>query len=94
VPLEILHRAAPCRNVPVTFTLDRKTAAVVSEALEAAGYFTFFWLFLFNRRFRQARIAEWREGGSAERAFLIFEASVSTLIGAVLPMVLLWGLMT
>jgi hypothetical protein len=22
VPLEILHRAAPCRNVPVTFTLD------------------------------------------------------------------------
>jgi fatty acid desaturase len=23
VPLEILHRAAPCRNVPVTFTLDR-----------------------------------------------------------------------
>jgi len=24
VPLEILHRAAPCRNVPVTFTLDVK----------------------------------------------------------------------
>jgi hypothetical protein len=23
VPSEILHRAAPCRNVPVTFTLDR-----------------------------------------------------------------------
>ena len=23
MPLEILHRAAPCRNVPVTFTLDR-----------------------------------------------------------------------
>jgi hypothetical protein len=22
-PLEILHRAAPCRNVQVTFTLDR-----------------------------------------------------------------------
>jgi hypothetical protein len=22
VPLEILHRAAPCRNVPVNFTLD------------------------------------------------------------------------
>jgi len=22
VPLEIVHRAAPCRNVPVTFTLD------------------------------------------------------------------------
>ena len=22
MPLEILHRAAPCRNVPVTFTLS------------------------------------------------------------------------
>ena len=22
MPLEIVHRAAPCRNVPVTFTLD------------------------------------------------------------------------
>ena len=67
---------------------------MVSEALEAAGYFTFFWLFLFNRRFREVRIAEWREGGSLERTFLIFEASVSTLIGAVLPMVLLWVMMT
>lgn len=67
---------------------------MVSETLEAAGYFTFFWLFLFNRRFREVRIAEWREGGWLERTFLVFEASVSTLIGAVLPMVLLWALIT
>jgi hypothetical protein len=67
---------------------------VVSESIEAAGYFTFFWLFLFNRRFRDARIAEWRDGGWLERAFMLFEAGVSALIGAVLPMGLLWMLLT
>lgn len=67
---------------------------MVTETFEAAGYLTFFWLFLFNRRFREVRIAEWREGGWLERAFLVFEASVSTLIGAVLPLVLLWAPIT
>jgi hypothetical protein len=65
---------------------------VVSESIETAGYFTFFWLFLFNRTFRKVRIAEWQEGGWLERTFLVFEAGVSTLIGAVLPVALLWML--
>jgi hypothetical protein len=67
---------------------------VVGESIEAAGYFSFFWLFLFNRSFREARIAEWRDGGWMERLFMLFEAGVSTLIGVVIPMVLLWMLLT
>ena len=31
MPLEILHRAAPCRNVPVTFTLDLMMSAVLNR---------------------------------------------------------------
>ena len=66
---------------------------MVSDSIEFAGYFTFFWLFLFNRSFREARIVEWREGSWLERTFILFEASVSTLIGVVVPGVLLWFLL-
>ncbi len=34
MPLEILHRAAPCRNVPVTFTLDVMNTAHCCEAMK------------------------------------------------------------
>jgi hypothetical protein len=33
--LEIVHRAAPCRNVPVTFTLDRRVRDLVERLLAA-----------------------------------------------------------
>jgi len=67
---------------------------MASESIEVAGYFAFFWLFLFNRSFRQAHLAEWREGSRLERSLILFEAAVSTLIGAVLPVLLLWALVT
>jgi len=35
---------------------------------------------LFNRSFREARLAEWRDGGWLERVFILFEAGVSTLV--------------
>ena len=42
MPWEILHRAAPCRNVPVTFTLERMdyriSPAVVAFAETARGF--------------------------------------------------------
>jgi len=38
VPLEIMHRAAPCRNVPVTFTLDlTKTTALFMPTERSAN---------------------------------------------------------
>jgi hypothetical protein len=33
--METLHRAAPCRNVPVTFTLDRMKRDPLTDAAEA-----------------------------------------------------------
>ena len=65
----------------------------MSEAVEFAGYFLFFWLFLFSKRYRVARVAEWRDGEWLERAFLLLEAAVSVLVGVVIPVALLWALM-
>ncbi len=38
--LEIVHRAAPCRNVPVTFTLDVITRILIGHALTSKISFT------------------------------------------------------
>ena len=62
----------------------------MSDAIEIAGYFSFFWLFLFSRRYRALRAAEWREGGWLERVFVAFEAGVSVLFGVGVPAALLW----
>ena len=64
----------------------------MSEVVEFAGYFLFFWLFLFNKRFRAARIAEWHDGGWLERVFLLLEAAGSFLVGVIGPVALLWAL--
>jgi hypothetical protein len=64
----------------------------MSESIEFLGYLTSFWAFLFNRRYRAARIAEWREGNWAERVFMLYEALVSFGIGAALPVALWWSL--
>jgi hypothetical protein len=67
---------------------------VLSETIDAAGYFSFFWLFLFNRRFRAASLEEWRTGGWLERALMVFEAAVSALVGVGVPGLLLWAVVT
>jgi len=64
----------------------------MSESIEFLGYLTSFWAFLFNRHYRAARIAEWRECNWAERVFMLYEALVSFGIGAALPVTLWWSL--
>jgi hypothetical protein len=63
----------------------------MSESIDFIGYFVFFWLFLFNKRYRATRMEEWQEGGWLERAFMLLEAASSFLIGAVVPGALLWA---
>ncbi len=53
--------------------------------MEILGYFTFFWLFIFCAKFRNAQVQEWRAGGTPERLEIVYEAVVSTIFGAVLP---------
>ncbi len=62
----------------------------MGDAIEITGYFSFFWLFLFSRRYRVVRVAEWREGGWLERLFIAFEAAMSVLFGVGVPAALLW----
>ena len=66
----------------------------MSDTVELLGYVTSFWLFLFNRSYRQARVAEWGEGGWFERFFMVFEGSMSALIGVAVPGLLLWLIFT
>ncbi|MFG6414602.1 hypothetical protein ACG02S_11915 [Roseateles sp. DC23W] len=61
----------------------------MSEVVDVLGYFAFFWLFVFNARFRRAQIEEWAGGGLIERAGLVFEATVSFLFGVIVPLALL-----
>jgi hypothetical protein len=60
--------------------------------VEILGYFTFFWLFLYNRTFRNAQVQEWRKGGTPERLGIIYEAVVSAIFGVVIPVGLLIAL--
>lgn len=64
----------------------------MSVVVEVLGYFAFFWLFVFNARFRRAQIQEWAGGGFIERAGLVFEGAFSFLFGVVAPLVLLTSL--
>ena len=57
----------------------------MSDAIDLIGYFAFFWLFLFNRRFRESRVADWQAGGWIERFFMCTEAVISFVIGVVIP---------
>ena len=59
------------------------------DAISVVGYFAFFWLFLFNKRFRETRIAEWQSANRLERFFMSMEAISSILFGVILPIGLL-----
>ncbi len=60
--------------------------------MELLGYFTFFWLFIFSRKFRNAQVQEWKVGGTPERLGIVYEAVVSAIFGAVVPLGLLVAL--
>jgi hypothetical protein len=53
--------------------------------MELFGYFSFFWLFVLNGKFRRAQVEEWREGGTPERLHIAHEAAVSLIFGVVVP---------
>lgn len=61
----------------------------MGDAIDLVGYFAFFWLFLFSKKFRETRIADWRSGGLIERFFMTIESLISFLIGVILPIYLI-----
>ncbi|HXH11318.1 MAG TPA: hypothetical protein VNP04_16345 [Alphaproteobacteria bacterium] len=63
------------------------------DGIEIFGYFAGFWLFIFNKRFRGAWLEAFKREGSLERAFCLFQATISVFCGLVLPLFLLgWAL--
>lgn len=57
--------------------------------IEIAGYFAFFWFFIFNKRFRALQLEEWRNGNWLDRFFIGIEALTSVAVGVVLPLAIL-----
>lgn len=61
----------------------------MADSIEAIGYATSFWLFIFNKSFRSAIIADWKEAGISGKLFILLDALVATAIGFILPLGLL-----
>jgi hypothetical protein len=62
----------------------------MTDIAEVAGYFIFFWAFIFSPGFRQDRISEWTTGGWISRFFILLEALSSFLCGVAVPILLIW----
>ena len=58
------------------------------ELAELLYYFTGFWLFLFNRKFRKMIGEEWNSSGVTGKFFIVIGAISSTLCGLILPLYL------
>jgi hypothetical protein len=62
------------------------------DSFEVLGYFTFFWLFIFKKQFREIKIVEWKEGNVGEKFLIVIEAISSIFCGLFIPGVILWVL--
>jgi hypothetical protein len=56
------------------------------ELIELLGYFLGFWLFIFNRKFREMIIADWKISGVAGKIFIILGAFSSFFCGVLVPL--------
>lgn len=61
----------------------------MADSIEAIGYATGFWLFIFNKKFRSTIIADWKEAGISGKFFILLDALLSTAIGFILPLAIL-----
>ena len=66
---------------------------MILEQIAVVGYFSFFWRFLLDRRFRDARLMEWRTSSAGDRFFMLFEAATCAFVGVGIPVLLLWLLL-
>jgi hypothetical protein len=57
---------------------------------ELIGYFVFFWVFIFSKKFRQLQIQEWKESGLLNKVFMSLEAVSSFFCGVILPILILY----
>lgn len=53
----------------------------MSDGIEIPGWFIYFWLFIFSRKFRNAWIQEFKGARAIEKAFKAWEALVSVIFG-------------
>jgi hypothetical protein len=61
----------------------------MSDSIEALGYFSGAWLFIFSKRFRNAWLEEFVGAGKIGRVFMTLDAGVSVALGFGLPIALL-----
>lgn len=64
--------------------------ADLGDAGEILAHLVGFWAFLFSPKYRARTLAQWRQGGRAERAWMTLDGAVATLVGLGLPLLLAW----
>ena len=55
------------------------------DFIELLGYFLGFWLFIFNKKFREMIIADWKSSGVAGKFFIPLGAISSLFCGVLVP---------
>ncbi len=58
--------------------------------MELIGYFAWFWLFIFSRKFRNIWIGELKSENWISRFFSLLEAISSVLVGLIGPIYLIY----
>lgn len=53
----------------------------MGDGIEILGWFVYFWLFIFSKKFRTAWVQEFKDGGVSERLYKCWEAVASILFG-------------
>ena len=55
------------------------------QYLDVANSIALFWNFILNPNFRETKLSEFRDAGFFNKAFSLFEAFVSIILGLLLP---------
>ncbi len=53
----------------------------MGDGIEILGWFVYFWMFIFSKKFRNAWVQEFQDGGIPDRLYKCWEAVVSILFG-------------
>lgn len=60
------------------------------EIIDVFGYVFSFWFFIFNKKFRVARLNELKKANRTDRLFHYIEALFSMLLGLGIPIIIIY----
>ena len=83
-PEEIL-KAQLLQEIPGNLNMSNS-----GDEFEVLGYFTGFWLFIFNAQFRNSWLTEFRKKSFLTKIWSLFQAGIAIVCGAIFPSSLIY----